>query len=588
MALNIKTFGRKLGMSVSAGLLLATAPLAAVHATSPTAINSCQELQKIGNDISYPLSGSYVLANDIDCTAATASGGALYNSGKGFAPIGDSSHPFTGTLNGQGYTITGFKINRPTEDHVGLFSYSQDATIENLQFVSASVKADSYAGVVSAEEKSITLNNVTAIGTVSTPAANSDGYVGGLIGYNHDNSTGPSQLTNDYFGGSVSANGDSTAGLIGDNDGDAVITESGSSADVTCNFPSNFCDYFGGLVGDSDGDLTISKSFATGNVNGDANVGDSIGGLVGWSDHDTISNSFATGNVTGHVEVGTLIGVIDDGTVDTSYGSGKVTAGSGSSDVGGFIGYTNAGSATITKSFFDSTKSNFQACGDNPSCTGITGLTNTQMKVNSHFTGAGWDFTNIWRQNSTENSGLPFLRWASDDSELDPVTGKSAELVVPAGCFVNNMNMEAESSEATADAAFRYPDGLMNFSVTCGDIGFKALITQYIVGATHQDYVVRKYNPVTHQYADVPNASITYVKFGSETAAKIVYSITDGGKYDSDGVANGTVVDPVGLALETGAPNTGAGMPTRNIILPIGLLILGGAGIIATRRFARR
>ena len=86
----------------------------------PVAIDSIATLQLIGNDPGYPLNGNYYLTGDLD-----ASDTLNWNGGFGFQPVGSSSPvkattAFTGTFDGQGHTISGLFINRPTEPNVCL------------------------------------------------------------------------------------------------------------------------------------------------------------------------------------------------------------------------------------------------------------------------------------------------------------------------------------------------------------------------------------------------------------------------------------------------------------------------------------
>ena len=70
--------------------------------------------------------------------------------------------------------------------------------------------------------------------------------------------------------------------------------------------------------------------------------------------------------------------------------------------------------------------------------------------------------------------------------------------------------------------------------------------------------VLRKYNPTTNAYFTITNASLTSTTIGGKSAVVATYQITDGGSLDTDGVVNGIIVDPVGLAsLAVSAPNTG-------------------------------
>ena len=95
--------------------------------------------------------------------------------------------------------------------------------------------------------------------------------------------------------------------------------------------------FVGGLVGLNDDDGSVTNSYATGAVTGSSGVG----GLVGWSFRGGVTNSYAMGAVTGNSEVGGLVGD-NEGSVTNSYAMGAVT---GNSEVGGLVG-DNEGSVT--------------------------------------------------------------------------------------------------------------------------------------------------------------------------------------------------------------------------------------------------
>ncbi len=61
--------------------------------------------------------------------------------------------------------------------------------------------------------------------------------------------------------------------------------------------------------------------------------------------------------------------------------------------------------------------------------------------------------------------------------------------------------------------------------------------------------LARKYSAQTRQYATLKNAQITPAKLNGNPALLLAYDITDGGLFDDDGLANGVIVDPVGLAI---------------------------------------
>lgn len=61
-------------------------------------IETCSELEKIGNDSNYPLSGKYYLKDDIDLA------------GIEWIPIGTYGEPFFGIFDGQGHAIKNLTI----------------------------------------------------------------------------------------------------------------------------------------------------------------------------------------------------------------------------------------------------------------------------------------------------------------------------------------------------------------------------------------------------------------------------------------------------------------------------------------------
>ena len=206
--------------------------------------------------------------------------------------------------------------------------------------------------------------------TINRPATD---YVG-LFGYA---GSGAVIQNVGLVGGSVTGAA-LVGGLVGFIDG-ATISNSYATGSV-----SGTDYYVGGLVGYNNG--TISNSYATGNVSG---VG-ILGGLAG-ENAGTISNSYATGSVSGSdYGVGGLVG-FNTGTISNSYATGNVS-GSGSYAVGGLVGYNEV--ATISNSYWNTTNNVGRLGVGFGTAGGVTGLTSTQMKQQSNF--SGFDFTNTW------------------------------------------------------------------------------------------------------------------------------------------------------------------------------------------------
>ncbi len=419
------------------------------YAVTATPIGNCIDLQKIGNDISFPLDGDYTLTSDIDCTDTVN-----WNANAGFVPIGSLATPFIGTFNGQNHKITGLYINLPTTNDIGLIGYSQDATISNLTMSGGSISGQNYVGGINGHEHSLTLSNVS-----SNQMIVGVDYVGGIVGWNQSNSTVDTTLSNVHFSGTLSHDAstpfacNALAGLIGDNDGNAVITNSSNSGNI--GDINSDCDYVGGLTGDSDGNLSISNSYNTGNI-GQLSTSNSIGGISGWSDNLILRNSYSTGNVTGGVDVGGLIGYVGQLNMLNSYSTSNVT---GHNDVGGLAGFVDIDSSppdytTITNSYFSglissqdpltiggiiglinyvriseltitSTFWNSQVSSINNGCgsiivdsvtytcapNGLTGLSTYKLQSALTFTDASWDFSQTWRICGGYNNGFPYLLW---------------------------------------------------------------------------------------------------------------------------------------------------------------------------------
>ncbi len=87
-----------------------------------TEISTVSDLTSIAND----LDGSYILTADITLSDS-------------WTPIGSSSDPFTGVLNGDGHIISGLKFEDTSTASVGLFSYATGATIQNLGIEDANI-----------------------------------------------------------------------------------------------------------------------------------------------------------------------------------------------------------------------------------------------------------------------------------------------------------------------------------------------------------------------------------------------------------------------------------------------------------------
>ncbi len=204
-----------------------------------------------------------------------------------WTPIGSDANPFTGTLDGDGHSVSGIYINS-TANYQGLVGFLDNGgTLQNL-----GVKASYIKG---------------------------GGYVGGLCGWNTGN------VTNCYNSGSL-AGSEGVGGLCGWNRG--TVTNCYNTGSVEGDYS------VGGVCGYNDSG-PVTNCYNTGSVSGNMYVG----GLCGQN-YATVTNCYNTGSVSGNMYVGGVCGTNGGGNVTNCYNTGKVT---GSNDVGGVAGDIQVG-----------------------------------------------------------------------------------------------------------------------------------------------------------------------------------------------------------------------------------------------------
>ena len=314
------------------------------------------------------LEGHYILTKNLDFNSYIS-----YETGKvnssyivgcknpcGWTPIGDKSNHFKGVFNGNGFKISNLHINRPGDDHIGLFAHS-DGIIKNLILLDVTVTGKNYVGGLVGMVQGGTIDNCHSQGVVRGSSS-----VGGLIGY-----------LGYYFNNVIVINSSSIGtvsgfnqigGLVGWQHFSTIINSYANSTVVGKDQDS----YIGGLVG---GNFfsTITNSYSKGSASGNWNVG----GLVGKSFLGSVKNSYSLSNSIGSNNIGGLIGNTIFTSISSTYAAGKV---SGKISTGGLIGSYYGFSSE--KSFWDTLGTGQRlAVGDSSAVNGFVGLTNTYMKV---------------------------------------------------------------------------------------------------------------------------------------------------------------------------------------------------------------
>lgn len=262
--------------------LFNTASAALTNAT--TALTQYNALQKAISDnkaLEAPLKQAY------DEFQSTHLGDAKIESihsdkwdgGKGFNPIGDTTNPFTGTIDGfsgeRVFGISNLTINRPEEDNVGLVAaagtFGNSAEFVNLSLSNVSIRGKDNVGAIAG-----TLQNGSHISWSSTS-------------------------------GTVTGKGESIGGFAGLVDNSSMWDIS-NSATVTGETKA------GGIAGTltNSSTLTDVRNFAA--ISGTEDVG----GIAGYAENGTIlgtgsaiynyANTYNNGTVNGTTNTGGIVG----------------------------------------------------------------------------------------------------------------------------------------------------------------------------------------------------------------------------------------------------------------------------------------
>jgi hypothetical protein len=195
-------------------------------------INSWADLAAMADT----LDGDYTLGADLD---SNSTGYATYAAD--WAPIGDSTTPFVGTFDGQGYSISDLKITSGTDKYIGLFGVIDGATVENVGLINCTVDGGSnYCGTLSGRaQNSAEILNCYVTGSVTATT----GYAGGLVYF-----LTASSVTNCYTDVDVSG-GLYTGGFVARGYLSGTYTNCFSVGDVS-DVPAT---YYGGFCGRDQG-----------------------------------------------------------------------------------------------------------------------------------------------------------------------------------------------------------------------------------------------------------------------------------------------------------------------------------------------
>ena len=370
-----------------------------------TPIYTAEDFNNIRND----LDGKFILMNDIDLS--------VYDN---WDPIGSSETPFTGELDGNGYTIRNMNIISycmEAENNLGLFGVVQNGVFKKIIIENGNISA-------------------THTDKTEVPALSVGMIVGKAIGDDY------MKTTNCFSDGKIAVEGFgyvSVGGLIGSALNDNYVGLCVNHTDITIKTHNSKQKIFaGGILGKTSDNIDLyEESFF--NIKTSANYGDILidndvcfeetqiyaGGISSYQiTGNTLSDCYNRGNISAQKSIGHLIfgGIIGEAIarVENSYNTGKIIVPSDNNDKISSV-------CNIKTPYLYAPEGPMMAkdyivyncyCLDNglPPCYqdsdipykwfyNIVTLSDTEMKTQSSF--VGFDFEEIWEM---EENGYPVLK----------------------------------------------------------------------------------------------------------------------------------------------------------------------------------
>lgn len=182
-----------------------------------------------------------------------------------WTPIGTESQPYTGTFDGNNYTITGLTVNQ-TRNYVGLIGcIGSDGTVKNVKLENVNITGDGYFVGGVAGTNYGTIENCSVDGTLT----NNRHYLGGVVGNNYGSIIGCSSS------GTITGTSPNVGGIGGQSVGGTIMA-CYSVANIKGRSSS------GGVLGQTNRETVVIACYhAKGNVTGEQSR--MIGGVIGWN-----------------------------------------------------------------------------------------------------------------------------------------------------------------------------------------------------------------------------------------------------------------------------------------------------------------
>ena len=280
--------------------LFNTASTALDNAT--TALSQYNALQKAISDnkaLEAPLKQAYdeFQSTHLDDTEIKNIHSDKWDGGKGFNPIGDSTTPFIGSLDGfsgeKVFGLSNLTINRPDEENVGLIGVAgatgNSASFYALKLYGADITGKNKVGAIAGalqNGSTISWSDVSSYNDVVSKVTGSGSDIGGFVGQVSGSSIVDS--SNRATVNSKNADGNETGTHVGGIAG--TLTEDGRLTDVHNYGAISGKEDVGGIagyvengtiVGSTDAVNKFYNTYNNGTVNGTTNTGGIVGHAKG-------------------------------------------------------------------------------------------------------------------------------------------------------------------------------------------------------------------------------------------------------------------------------------------------------------------
>jgi hypothetical protein len=399
--------------------------------------------------INDSLAADYVLTGNIDCAGVSVS------------PLGNATVPFSGTINGAGYTISNLDYGTDDAGFFGGYDVPAYNEVYNITFDNVTVVAStaSVALIINEPTSHVFMNDITVINSALSGGQNAMGAIVGdsrnaasssdfninlkNIIVSDSTINGGSRLSPvvgrvragahvldkiDVNNVNVTSSNQLNGGIIGDcaSATNCTVTNSSFNGRIVAGGQVN-----GGIIGQYTGSAgnqaVIKNSYAKGYIQGTTRGGGILAYMVGTSGTANLDNVYSaiilnstSGAEGGGINARTLVGNTIN--IDNSFAINGETQ--TVTQNGGMIG-TSSGSYTVTNFVWQNTTTTATTCvdfgGNNTNCT-VQDTTSYYYEPITNVPLNSWDFNTVWYWSTSDT---PCLQW---ESTCNPATVPSSSV----------------------------------------------------------------------------------------------------------------------------------------------------------------